>query len=112
MGMRCRRAFPPVGLAAVLVLAAGLLAAPARAQFSVGPGPYPGPSSYPGYGLSSALSYYYGSAGLSGFGMLPGLGGLPMLGGYPGISPGAASGGFPGVLGAGCRVMAVLRITA
>ncbi|HEY7067111.1 MAG TPA: cupredoxin domain-containing protein [Chloroflexota bacterium] len=45
-------------------------------------------------------SYYYGMAGLTGFGGLPPFGMLPGMGNFYGMNPGTPFGGFPGFPGA------------
>ncbi len=91
-----------LGLVASLMLAGGLLAAPAAAQVPPWFGGFPGMGGFPGAGMFPDPSYYYGVAGLSGFGAFggfPGLGMLPGMGGYYSQMGGTPLGGFPGLMG-------------
>ncbi|HLH26747.1 MAG TPA: cupredoxin domain-containing protein [Chloroflexota bacterium] len=93
-----------LGLAALLLLAAGPLAVTAGAQVPPGfggwPGMgYPGMGSFPGAGMVPDPSYYYGVAGLNGFGGFPPFGMFPGMGSYYGMNAGSPFGGPPGFPG-------------
>lgn len=85
-----------LGLAALLLLGVGPLAAPAGAQVPPWSAGFPGMGPFPGAGTLPDPSYYYGVAGLNGFAGYPGLGMAPGVGSYYGMNGGPAFGGLPG----------------